>query len=226
VTVTRISTLALAVCLLLVACGPEPQTLPGRAIDPADQRWAESAGLGAAEVGAGWSGTEPQERAGQRATGCPEIDYSDLTLTGEANGDSLFDGERLVALSVIQVYASEREARAAVERGESEDAVECTERAFRVSVTKIDEGFDIADIAGREAPKPDVGSSARHYELVLDFEVRGERVPGFFDIYAIQRDRAVVALFLGGTEKFPQSVERRVLDRVDARVEADPPPPR
>ena len=220
----RISTLALALCLLVGACGPEPKTLPRRAIDAADQRWAEEATLEAEDVGSTWTGTEPEERAGQRATACKEIDYSDLVLTGEANGDSLFDGDRLVALSVVQVYRSEREARAAVERGSSDDAVDCTVTAFRVSVTKIDEGFDIADIAGREAERPAVGSAARHFQLVLDFEVRGQRVPGFFDIYVVQRDRAVVALFLGGVERFPQDLTRRVLERVDAGLRSDPPP--
>lgn len=226
-TLRRISTLALACCLVVGAgCGPEPDTLPRRAIDERDQRWAEAAGLEAEDLGPEWRGDEPEERAGQRATACEEIDYSDLTLTAEANGDSLFDGDRLVALSAIQVYASEREARAAVERGTSEDAVDCTIHAFRVSVTKIDEGFDLSDIAGREADQPRAGSAGRHFELVLDFEVAGERVPGFFDIYVIQRGRAVVALFLGGAARFPPDLAERAVEVVDARLRASPPPPR
>ena len=226
-TLRRLSTLALACCLVTVGgCGPAPDTLPRRAIDEDDQRWAEAAGVEADDLGPEWRGDAPEERAGKRAAGCRAIDYSDLTLTAEANGDSLFDGERLVALSVVQVYASEDEARAAVARGTGEDAVECTVHAFRVSITKIDEGFDLFDIAGREAERPEAGAAARHFELVLDFEVRGERVPGFFDIYALQRGRAVFALFLGGTVKFPPELAERVIERVDARLRADPPPPR
>jgi hypothetical protein len=220
----RIVVLALAALLLAACAGPERNTLPTRDIDRDDQRWAEELEIEPSDLPAEFEGTPPGEQAGQRATGCDEVDYSDLTLTADASGDSYFDGERLLALSATQVYLSEEEARAAVERGSGEDSARCIREAFRNTVTKIDEGFDVAELEVEEAEAPEAGETSRRYEIVLDYEVDGQRVPGFFDIYLVQRDRAVVALFLGGVERFPPDLTARVLAGVDGRMRAEPPP--
>jgi hypothetical protein len=217
--------LLLLVTLVLPACaGPEKETLPLRRIDSDDQRWAEQVEIDPSVLPDEFVGTPPSEEAGRRATGCDEIDYSDLTLTGEATGDSYFDGERLLALSATQVYATAEDARASVERGSGEDSSRCIREAFRNTVTRIDEGFDVAELTVSEAEAPNVGELSRRYEVILDYEVGGDRVPGFFDIYLVQRDRAVVALFLGGIERFPADLTEGVLEAVDAQMRESPPP--
>jgi len=220
-----IAPVAVAALLLSACAGPERNTLPNRAIDRDDQAWAEEVAIEPSDLPRTFEATPPGEQAGRRATGCDDVDYSDLTLTGEASGDSYFDGERLLALSATQVYSSAQEAREAVERGSDEESSRCIREAFRNTVTRVDEGFDVAELEVREGEAPDPGETSRRYEIVLDYEVRGERVPGFFDIYLLQRDRAVVALFLGGVARFPGDLTERLLRRVDERMRDAPVPP-
>lgn len=220
--------LVLAAVLAVLAatgCGGFGSNAAKREISEADQRWAEASALAASDLGGGWGASGPQRI--EQADECPDVDLSDLTVTGEAQ--ALYEEAETgrVIVSVRTVFPTAGEARDSVARGSSDELEEClSEGAAEGAASEETSEFQLADARTEEVEPVAAGELARAFELTHEYVLGdGTRISSTVELVVFQRGRAVVALgFVGVGEPFLDSLTARLVRAADERVEREPPP--
>lgn len=216
---------AVLAALLAGGCGAFGSKAAERRISEADQRWAEAATFLPDDFPAGWVESSPGTED-EPPDECPEIDLSDLTVTGEA--DTAFDNEEAgrFVLAARQVLESADDARESLARGSSEEVSECIRQGFLAELEGESADFEVENVRARETAAAAVGELARSFRLEFEYVFASEeRVPAGLDLLSFQRGRATVTLgFLAVAGTFPPNLAERLARAADERVEREPPP--
>jgi len=220
--------LVLAAVLAALAaggCGGLGSTAAKREISDADQRWAEAATFVLADFPDGWVESSP-ETEDEPPDECPEIDLSDLTVTGEA--ETAFDNQEAgrFVLAARAVLASLEDARESIARGSGDEVEDCIREGFLAEAEQEEsEDFRVENVEADETPATSVGELSRAFRLTFEYVFGEERVPATLDVVSFQRGRATVTLgFLSVAEPFPPRLAERLARAADERVEREPPP--
>jgi hypothetical protein len=185
---------------------------PARKIRAGAEALARRIVLKDADFPLGWS----REAFGdQQNQGCAGVDYSDLTITGDAGSGF---GERrngYLAFSIAEVYATSAQARNSLMRGSAREIGECVRR------NGVGEGENFAVVNMKVSPLPfrKLGDRTRAFVVTFDYDYGSQRVPARLDIVGLQRGRAVAALgFLAVAGPLPRAVEVLLAKQLVARM--------
>jgi hypothetical protein len=168
-----------------------------RAIEPAAQERAEAALLKLSDLPDGWRADTPDEdQTGQDAFyRCVDIDFSALTITGEAASKDFTKGENTEVSSGATVFASDAEAEQALEEFATGMTGEKTNECFRdVMEKRVGGRFEIGDVKFGElsfTPPPDL-DEASAWELSVPIEViapegEGSSVTAYLDLVYLRK---------------------------------------
>jgi hypothetical protein len=218
----RAASSAAAVLLLAAGCGAgSAPNAPQRALAEDDQRWAEGALPTPGVAPEGWDvGADDR---GAALDDCVPIDLSDLRLRGEAVG-TYKGGERILALAGTQVFATEEEASAALERGDDDAWSRCAAEEVAEAFTSEDEG--VAEAEARVVAPPDAGDEARAAEVTGVYVAGDLRLDGQFELVKVRSGRGLLTLATAGLgEPFPADVRDALVEDFARRSAAKPPPP-
>lgn len=150
----------------------------------------------------GWkqeaSGDEPNE-------GCAGIDYSDLTITGDAGSSFGEHRSGFFAISIAEVYVTRAQARNSLVRGSTREIGNC----FRKSgIGEGGEGFEVVNIRVSTLAFPQLGERSRSFLMAFEYDFGTQQVPARLKIVAVQRGRAVGGIaFLSVGKRFPRDIE-------------------
>lgn len=232
---------ALACALLVLAstaCGAEqPEDNPNAhelRIVAADDAWAELTVLRAPDLEGSWTPVPEKDAAPED---CEAIDYSDLTVTGEATAGFEAPDDSMFIDGSVTVYRTAREAMAALERGDEADVAACMREVLLETITEETPGAELEDVVIEEVRGPRAGESSRQFRIdatlvaasetdVAATRASEEQVRGIFVIAEFVRGRALVVLGYSAYEReFPPAVAAGAAAAMDARIVKDPPPP-
>jgi hypothetical protein len=208
--------------VLLAGCGGEDsaQRDERTVIQEEDQQRAEDAVLRLSDLPTGfeWTSTPSEEDDDGDDVDCLEdieYDFSDLTVTGDADSDD-FETDVLQVSSDVTVYQEVEQAQAALERvmaiAGGEELVGCLEDAMEEAAAEESETtIEFGDVSGGEVSYPEVGEQTEAVEFEIPFEVEGLAASAFMEIVAIREERAVGGIFLFSFgEPFPPTESERL----------------
>jgi len=146
-----------------------------RTIDPAAQHQAESINLKLSDFPDGWRASTPssEDEANQAKTRkCLGVDYSKLTLIGEASSKDFAQGENATASSEAQITKTEDQAKQGLQRFADGLAGEKVTDCLRKAIGSTP-GYKVGEIEVGElkTAKPSEVDEARAWEIVVPVEV-------------------------------------------------------
>jgi hypothetical protein len=222
------------VVLAAAACGGNGNgdgPAAGRSIEPEAQQRAESIGLKLSDFPNGWRASAPEEDpAAERArfNRCAGIDYSEVTLVGDADSQD-FAKESAEASSQVEIYENDQQAEAALSefsgglgRGSTEDCFQdLVERAVKEEGTS-NEDFKLGEIDIGElsfTPPPEV-DEAKAWQVVLPVDVTSGAFKGisadvYLDYFTL-REGDTLAIIV--TQDVLDEFDRELRDKLVADV--------
>jgi hypothetical protein len=170
--------------------GPAAQ----RSIEPEAQERAESIGLKLSDFPNGWRASAPEDPAAERATfnECAGIDYSEVTLVGDAESQD-FAKDSAEASSQVAIYESDQHAENALSEFSGGLGSSGTEDCFQDLVEKAmkEEGTSEEDVKlgeidiGELSFTPPSGvDEAKAWQIAMPVEIRSGAFKGISaDVY-------------------------------------------
>ncbi len=140
-----------------------------------------------------------------------QVSASDLTLTGDAEGQQLALGAVFVA-SAAQVYESVADSSASWERAKSAAGRRCATELLRREFAK--QGVDLVSV--RTVSFPRVSDRSIAYRVTLSAPTAQGTVPAYVDLVAMTHSRAQATVIVGSAFVPPQRVEKLRLARIVA----------
>ena len=207
--------LPLVALVALAACGGGgDDDDPGEArveVRAEDQDRAERILLQMADLpGEGWAVEPEDEDADDDGDGdsLPDqlkLDFSDLTVTGEAESSTYLRGLGARAQHSVRIAESEADAAAAFERIAGSDLVGALGEFFQQGT---DDELEVTDVSGGTAPFPTFGDESALIQVEITIEVEGLSVSAFIEVALVRVDRAV-SLFLFSDVLTPLPAEEK-----------------
>ncbi len=139
------------------------------------------------------------------------VGESDLTLTGDAEGQQLALGVGFVS-SAAQVYESVADASASWRRSTSAAGTRCATELLRREFAK--QGVDLVSL--RKVSFPRVSDRSVAYRVTLSATTAQGMVPVYVDLVAMLRSRAQATVVVGSALVPPQKAEELRLARIVA----------
>ena len=139
------------------------------------------------------------------------VSESDLTLTGDAEGQQLALGVVFVS-SAAQVYESGADASASWRRATSARGTRCATELLRREFAK--QGVDLVSL--RRVAFPRVSERSAAYRVTLSATTAQGKVPVYVDVVALMRSRAQATVIVGSALVPPQKAEELRLARIVA----------
>ena len=143
---------------------------------------------------------------------CPELDESDLTLTGEAQSPT-FTGTISFAGSEAQIYESLADANASWKRGTSAAGTTCLRDGLRREFAKG--GLRLTSLHAMTFPR--LAQRTAAYRIVLTGPSQGVTVRLILDAIVLMQSRAQFGLFIGSALVPPNRDDELRLGRLTAR---------
>jgi hypothetical protein len=174
------------------ACGGNgggDDTAAGRAIEPEAQDRAEAIVLKLSDFPNGWRASAPEdEEGGEEFRKCIGVDYSRLTMIGEAESQDFAMGESTEASSEVSIFKSDQQAEGGIrefsEGMRSETVEDCVrdlvEQAFRGERSLEVGEIDVGELS---FTPPDV-DEAEAWQIVIPVEITSGVAEGLSpDVY-------------------------------------------
>lgn len=205
----RFAALLFAVALATTGCGGGggSNTLAAkRTISDEAQQQAKAINLKLADFPDGWRASTPssEEQASQEKTRkCFGIDYSNLTLIGEASSKDFAKGDNATASSEVQITKTEEQAKAGLQKLATglagEKPKDCLSKAMGSTP-----GYKVGEIEVGElkTTKPQGVDEARAWEIVIPIEVtsgpgKGLSVSAYADAVYLREGNVVAHVSTG-----------------------------
>ena len=212
---------ALAVAGVAAAAAVRHPRDPREAFTPADRAWAQRIVLQASDLPGQWRSSKP---GGGEDPRCPTFDpdMSDLTITGEAESRD-FDRRAVFVSSVAQVFRTARETATSFRRGAKPQLSRCSDDAFR---KEVGDSIKSRLVSGRIVAAPPVGERRLALRLVWELTLAEGTARTYLDLIGWDRGRVSAAVVVLSAGRPPDAaLERRIAQRMDARMRRQRPSP-
>jgi hypothetical protein len=189
--------LAVLTAAALAATTTDPRAEKER-LNPADMALAKRANLKAADLDPAWRRIPVPESDDQSFT-CPgfDPDFSAFTITGKS--ESAFDrGSGGSILSVVEVYATERQAIGDFSVGTRPAIAGCLKHAAEQGFKAGGPGVTARVVSSKVVAAPRVGDRQFAVRLVARVTAGGRSIPLVMDVVVLQRGRSIAALMFTG----------------------------
>jgi len=140
------------------------------------------------------------------------VSESDLTLTGDAEGQQLALGVTFVS-SAARIYESVADASVSWRRSTSTAGITCATQVLRREFAK--QGVSLVSL--RKVAFPRVAERSVAYRVELSAMTAQGTAPVFVDIVALQRSRSQATVIVGSALVPPQRAEELRLARIVAK---------
>jgi hypothetical protein len=220
--------------VLAAACGGGDDgdaTKAERAIKPEAQNRAESIVLKLSDFPDGWRASSPEdgdEQDEESFRKCLGVDYSEFTITGDAESSDFAMGETAEASSEAQIFAREGEAAVALEafsEGMRSEAInECMQELL---AGEVGTEFEVGDVAAGELSfTPPAGvEEARAWQIAIPIEGKsggeseGVSVTGYIELVFLREGDAIGSVqTVEVLSPFDSEIRDELVDAVAGRM--------
>jgi hypothetical protein len=229
--------LAVALIALAVAAPAQAAKAPKVSVDPADQTWAQSIPLAAADLGTGWtssgSGGSPTVEGAKSGDDLPcggwDPDFSDLTITGDEASPYFHGAGASMISSEAMIWSTPDQAQAQWDRTNQPAFLAClaaTAWSSSTKTVKISVGATGPLAFPSDAPR----TAAYRIRLLAQVKVKVKKkfhtveVGGNFDTIMLGSGRANVMMATFSLDAFPitDGLEQQLATTLAGRLAADP----
>lgn len=199
------ATVAVVVAVGVAACGGDGDdagsdgTRSQRTIKTEAQQRAESSLLVLSDFPDGWRASAPDpndEKEQQELRECMGVDYSDLTITGEADSKDFGESEA-EASSSSAVYESAAQAEAALDEyatGFESKAEDCLRTSLEAELSKDDPKLDEVEVGELNVTNPPDVEEMRAWQVVVTFSTKDFSPSAYIDLIQLREGEQLVQL--------------------------------
>jgi hypothetical protein len=231
----RVGVALSSVLLACAACGggtgDEKETSAAkRANDPAAKTRAENVVLKLSDFPAGWRGSapDPEEAGGDKFRKCIGVDFSGVTITGEAESQDFAMGQNTEAASKAQVFETEAQATEGLQEfasGMASAAVEDCVKQLVEEGTQTDQRFEVGevDVGELSFTAPDV-DEAKAWQIVVPVTVasgaaKGVSATAYLEIVELREGDMVAQVETSDVlTPFDPALRQQLVDKVAGRM--------
>jgi hypothetical protein len=206
-----------AIVLAASACGggDDRESLNAQTqITADDQRDAEQIVLQLGDFPSGWRAEADGDD--EDDADCLDVDFSDLTITGEAESKTFVKGNAPIASSKAAVYQDTEQAGEAFERIATDELAECFSDYMK---KQSDDDVTVGDVSFGELTFPKMGDRSAAYQIAIELRASGITPTAYVDLVFIQHERALVLLaFVDIFTAFDQAQKEALAGTVAKRM--------
>lgn len=182
---------AVLVALFAAGCGGSSASSAAKtAINAQDQQHATASLLRLGDFPTGWRAESSTSSSGN-AEDCLKQNFSDLTVTGNAESKDFVHGDATFAASIAAVFKTPAQADTAFKVFASKDLAQC----FTAYMKKqSDSNVKVADASWGQLKFPHYADRSAAYQIAIALQTGGLTPTAYVDLIPLERARTVAVL--------------------------------